>query len=339
MRQVWISKIGRPEVLEVREAPDPHPGAGQVRIDVHAAGVNFADIVARMGMYPDAPPLPAVIGYEVSGIIDEAGDGVESVKEGDRVLAFVRFGGYSDKVVIDQKQALVLPDSLPTIDAAGIPVNYVTAWVMLINQGNLQPGNTVLVHSAGGGVGLAALQIATWREAKVIGTASPGKHERLSEMGIWKCIDYRTEDFQKRVKEITHGRGVDMALDAVGGDSFRKSYRSLAPLGKLFLFGVSSFSTDKKRNLISAAKGLVSMPRFGPISLMQNNRGVFGINMGRLWNEQEYLRKAMTDMMELFGRGVLSPVIDKTFPFDQAPQAHHYIQDRKNFGKVLLTPE
>ena len=338
MRQVWIHKIGQPEVLQVREAPDPHPGMGQVRIAVEASGVNFADIMARMGMYPDAPKLPAVVGYEVSGVIDEVGENVEGIEQGDRVLALMRFGGYSDKVIVKAQQALVLPDNLSTIDAAAIPVNYLTAWIMLITQGNLQPGATVLVHSAGGGVGLAALQIATLCGAKVIGTASAQKHPRLKEMGVECCIDYTSEDFEKVVKECTDGNGVDIALDAVGGKSFSKSFRSLAPLGKLFLFGASSLAPSKSRSLVAAARGLIQMPRFSPISLMQGNKGVFGINMGRLWTQERLMRDTLLEILAQVKNGKLSPVIAKTFLFDHAPEAHHYIQNRKNLGKVLLTP-
>lgn len=339
MRQIWIPKIGGPDVLELRELPDPHPEKGQVRIDVAGSGINFADIMARMGMYPDAPPLPAVVGYEVSGVVDEVGEEVTTHKAGDRVLAFIRFGGYSDKVVVNEDQAMALPENLPTIDAAGIPVNYLTAWTMMVHLGNIKPGETVLVHSAGGGVGLAALQIANWREAKVIGTASASKHDRLEKLGVWKCIDYNTEDFAKVVKETTKGRGADLILDAVGGKSFSKSYKCLAPFGKLFLFGGSSLAPSKSRKLVSAIAGLVQMPRFSPISLMQNNRGVFGVNMGRLWGEKAHLQQAMQRVLELVEKGAFAPVIDKVFPFDQAAQAHHYIQDRKNFGKVLLKPE
>jgi NADPH:quinone reductase-like Zn-dependent oxidoreductase len=339
MRQVWIPRIGIPEVLEVREAPDPHPQKGQVRIAVEASGINFADIMARMGLYPDAPPLPAVVGYEVSGTIDELGEGVDGLKLGDRVLAFVRFGGYSDKVLVKAGQALALPENLSTVDAAGIPVNYLTAWIMMVTQGNLQPGQTVLVHSAGGGVGIAALQIAKWRGAKVIGTASAGKHPRLTEMGVAHCIDYRNQDFLAEVKKVTDGRGVDMVLDAVGGNSYRKSYRSLAPLGKLFMFGASSFATDKSRNILSVVKGMLRMPRFTPVDMMQKNRAVFGTNMGKLWDEEALLQSETKKILNFVEQGELNPVIDATFPFEKAPDAHHYIQNRKNFGKVLLTPE
>lgn len=338
MRQVWIPKIGGPEVLEVREAPDPTPGAGEVRIRVEAAGVNFADIMARMGLYPDAPKLPTVVGYEVAGTIDAVGAGAGERKVGDRVVAFTRFGGYSDVVVVPERQAFAVPDGMSTEAAAAMPVNYATAWLMLVRLGNVQAGDRVLVHAVAGGVGQAAVQICNWRGAEVIGTASASKHPRLKEMGVAHTIDYTREDFEARVRDITSGRGVDIAIDAVGGESFKKSYRSLAPMGRLFMFGASSFAEGRTRSLLAALKGIVNTPVFLPIPMMNTNRGVFGVNLGHLWDEVEMLKKSMGEMLDLVREGHLAPVVDKTFPFDRAGDAHAYIQDRRNFGKVLLTP-
>ncbi len=305
---------------------------------VSAAGVNFADIMARMGLYPDAPKLPAVVGYEVSGVVDALGEGVEGLAVGTRVLAMTRFGGYSDAVCVPAIQVIGIDDGLSFESAAAIPVNYITAWLMLIRLGNLQKGDRVLIHSAGGGVGQAALQMAKWRGAEIFGTASPGKHERLRELGVHHCIDYRSRDFEAEVARITDGKGVQLIIDAVGGASFKKSYRSLAPMGRLFLFGASSFAPGNKRSILAALKGLLSLPKFKPIPLMNDNRGVFGINLGHLWDESETLLAMIGEMLELVGEGVLAPVVDVTFPFDKAADAHQYIQDRKNFGKVLLTP-
>ncbi len=338
MRQVWIPKIGKPEVLEIREAPDPEAKMGEVRIRVDAAGINFADILARMGLYPDAPKLPAVVGYEVAGIIDQIGTNVTEFKEGDRVVALTRFGGYSDVVCVPEASVLPLPQDLSAEQAAAIPVNYLTAWIMLLHLGNVRAGDKVLIHAVAGGVGQAALQMCKWRHAEVFGTASAGKHERLKKLGVTHCIDYHTQDFEAEIKRITAGRGVDIIIDAVGGDSFRKGYRSLAPLGRLFMFGVSSFSTGNKRSLTSAIKGLLSMPTFKPISLMNENKGVFGVNLGHLWEHRTLLGETLREIIDLAATKTFDPIVDKTFPFDQAAAAHQYIQDHKNFGKVLLTP-
>jgi len=330
--------MGDPSVLQVQEAAEPTPAPGEIRIHVSASGINFADIMARMGLYRDAPPLPCVVGYEVSGTVDSVGEGVEGFSAGDRVLALCRFGGYADVICVPHNQVSRIPDDLSFEKAAAIPVNYLTAWLMLVYLGNVRPGDRVLVHAAAGGVGQAALQICRWRGAEVIGTASAGKHERLRELGVSHCIDYRNEDFETEIMRITEGRGVDIALDAVGGTSFRKSYRCLAPLGRLFCFGASSIAPERKRSLFKAVKGVASMPSFRPIPLMDENRGVIGVNLGHLWEIAPKLTDMMNEILERVAAGDFDPVVDATFPFDKAADAHTYIQDRKNFGKVLLVP-
>ncbi len=340
MRQIVIPRSGPPEVLEVRESRDPLPAPGQVRIRVEATGVNFADIMGRMGMYPDLPKLPCVPGYEVAGRVDAVGDGVESSALGRDVLAMTRFGGYADVVCVPENQVFARPAGMGAEEGAAIPVNYLTAWQLLIVMGSLREGDTVLVHSAGGGVGIAATQIAKHFGARVIGTASAGKHEALRKLGVDHCIDYRTEDFEARVREITHGRGVELVLDAVGGDSFRKSYRALAPTGRLGVFGLSAAASGKTRSLPSLLRAAASTfsQSFRPPGLMDKNKGVFGVNVGHLWGEVDRITRWMEKVLELRAAGVVQPVVAATFPFARAAEAHHYVQDRKNFGKVLLVP-
>jgi len=231
-----------------------------------------------------------------------------------------------------------IPDALDFAGAASIPVNWLTAWLMLVRLGNVRAGDTVLVHACAGGVGTAAVQICRHFGAEVIGTASDAKHARLSEMGVAHCIDYRSQDFETEVERLTDGRGVDIALDAVGGESFNKSYRSLASLGRLFVFGVSSFAPGKRRSVVAAVRGMLQMPSFKPIALMNRNRGVFGVNLGHLWDRGPELRAMLEEMLELFADGRFVAVVDRKFSFDEAGAAHRYIQDRKNFGKVLLVP-
>jgi len=336
VRQVWISKRGGPEVLEVRETEDVAVAAGEVAIEVGAAGVNFADIMARIGLYPDAPPIPCVVGYEVAGTVSEVGEGVTAVAVGDRVLCMTRFNGYSSRVVVPEIQVVPITAGLSFEQAAAIPVNYLTAWLMLVKLGNVEAGEKVLVHSVGGGVGQAALQICKWRGATVIGTASKGKHERLLELGVDHVIDYRNEDFEVAVRERVGS--VDIVLDALGGANFSKSYRLLAPMGRLCMFGVSSMAPGTTRSLVAAVSGLVRMPRFRPVPLMDANRGVFGVNLGHLWDDVDKLTVMLAAIMERVEAGDLKPVVDRSFSFDEAGEAHAYIQARKNFGKIVLTP-
>ena len=340
MRQIWITRAGPPEVLEVREAPDPEPKAGEVRLRVEASGVNFADILGRLGIYPDLPPIPVVPGYEVGGRVDATGAGVEANWVGRDVLAMTRFGGYSDTVCVPVKQVFARPAGMSASEGAAIPVNYFTAWQLLIAMGGLKRNETVLIHSAGGGVGIAATQIAKHLGARVIGTASASKHAELRALGVDYLIDYRNEDFEARVRDITNGRGVELIIDAVGGESWKKGYRVLAPTGRLGVFGISAAATGKERNLLGMLALLAKTPwfQFNPLSLMNANKGVFGVNLGHMWGEADLIREWAEQLLGLWAQGVIRPQIARSFRFDEAPQAHHFIQDRRNIGKVLLVP-
>jgi len=340
MRQIWITKAGTPEVLQVREAPDPEPKSGEVRIRVEASGVNFADILGRLGIYPDLPPIPVVPGYEISGRVDSVGAGVDASRVGRDVFALTRFGGYADVVCVPVGQVFDRPAGLSALEAAAIPVNYFTAWQLCVVMGSLKRGETVLVHSVGGGVGIAATQIAKHIGATVIGTASAVKHAEMRALGVDHLIDYRTEDFEARTREITNGRGVELILDAIGGDSWKKGYRILAPTGRLGAFGISAAASGKERSMFGMLGLLAGTPwlQFNPLSLMNANKGVFGVNLGHMWSEVERLRGWADQLLDLWRQGAIKPKIARTFPFDEAAQAHHFIQDRKNIGKVLLVP-
>src|ERR1700759_4195567 len=234
MRAVVITKHGGPGGLQVQEQADRNSGPGQGRIDVAAAGINFADVMARMGLYPDAPKTPCVVGYEVAGTILELGEGVEGLTPGQRVVAGTQFGGYASQVVVPASDVIELPDELSFEQGAAIPVNYGTAWAGLIGFGSLRRGERVLVHSAGGGVGIAATQIAKRTDAEVYGTASPAKHARCEEFGVDHPLDYTKPGWEKGLPKF------DVVLDAVAGKSFRTSYDLLRPGGRLIAFGASS---------------------------------------------------------------------------------------------------
>jgi NADPH:quinone reductase-like Zn-dependent oxidoreductase len=337
VRQVVILRHGPPDVLAVRERPDLAPRDGEVRIAVQASGVNFADVLARLGLYPDAPKPPVVVGYEVSGIVDQVGRGVVTHRVGDRVVALTRFGGYADQVVVPAEFAFPVPPAIDAAAAAAIPVNYVTALIALYLMANVATGETVLVHGAGGGVGIAATQLAKLRGAIVVGTASASKHEAIRALGVDHTIDYRTTDVVAEVKRLTNGRGVDVVLDPIGGRSFADSYRLLAPLGRLIAYGVSSLATGERRSLWRALTTVVTMPRFHPLSLMNKNRGVFGLNVGHLWSERARLADGMTLLLDEVGAGRLRPIVARTFPLERAADAHRFMQSRSNIGKVVLT--
>jgi NADPH:quinone reductase-like Zn-dependent oxidoreductase len=340
MRQVWISKAGAPEVLEVREAPDPEPAAGQVRIRVKAAGINFADLMARVGLYPDAPKLPCVVGYEASGVIDRVGAGVTRFAEGDRVFGMPRFGGYTDTLAIDQQQVFRMPSNMTFDEAAALPVVYLTAYNMMLFTGALRDGMRIFIHSAAGGVGLAAIELAQTKSTILFGTASPGKHAFLRERGVQHPID-SSADWATEVRTILdqdHAEGLDLVLDPVGGASWSKGYDLLGPTGRLVAFGLSSASAGKTRSLLHAALQIMKIRKYNPMKLMDANKTVSGCNMGHLFGRLDLLTPQFEALLALYEQGKIHPRVDKTFSFADAPAAHHYIHDRKAIGKVLLVP-
>jgi NADPH:quinone reductase-like Zn-dependent oxidoreductase len=336
MRQIVITRTGGPEVLKVQERPDPAPGPGEVRVRVKAAGINFADVLARQGLYPDAPKLPTVVGYEVAGVVDAVGDGADQSLIGKAVLAMTRFGGYSDVVLVPASQIFEKPDSLSFEEAAAIPVNYLTAYALLVVMGSLHAGEAVLIHNAGGGVGLAALDIAKHIGATTYGTASPSKHAFLKERGLDFAIDYRTGDWLAVLKEMTNGRGVELVIDPLGGGHWKKSYKALRTTGRLGMFGISVASADGLTGKLRMVKAVLQTPWFHPFGLLNRNRGVFGLNLGHMWHEGEKVGGWMKVLLDGVRDGWVRPHVDKAFKFEQAGEAQSYIEARKNIGKVVL---
>jgi NADPH:quinone reductase-like Zn-dependent oxidoreductase len=337
MRQIWISRTGPPEVLEVREAPDPEAGAGQVRIRVKAAGINFADLMARVGLYPDAPKIPCVVGYEVAGVVDQVGEGVTGFAAGDQVFGMPRFGGYTDTLAIDAAQVYRMPEGMSFEEAAAFPVVYLTAYDMMLFTGNLRPGSRVLVHSAAGGVGLAAIDLARTRDCLILGTASTSKHAFLRERGCEHPID-SGGDYVADVRAIVGDAGVDLILDPVGGPSWGEGYDLLAPCGRLVAFGMSAAASGKKRSLWHAIVQVLQVRRYNPMKLMDDNKTVSGVNMGHLFSRLDLLRPQFEALLALYAAGKIRPRVDRAFSFAEAPAAHHYIHDRKAIGKVVLVP-
>ena len=335
---------GGPEVLQVQERPDPPVGPGEVRIKVEAAGINFADTMARVGLYPDAPKPPCVLGYEVAGTVESVGEGVEDHSAGDRVLAGTRFNGQAELVTVPEDQAMQLPGNVSFEQGAAFPVNYATAYAGLVVMGGLREGDRVLIHAAGGGVGIAATQVARNIGAEVFGTASAGKHDAIRAQGVDHPIDYRSHDFAEEVMRLTAGEGVDVAFDALGPTSFRKDYRVLRQGGRLIMYGLSEVSSDGRRDLPNALRSLVkmpfaTMPWWRSLDVMNQNKGVFGLNMLRWWDREGNIQRALDPLLEDLAAGRLDPVVGASFPFSRAGEAHSFIGERRNVGKVVLLPD
>ncbi len=334
---------GGPEVLQVQERPDPPVGPGEVRIAVKAAGINFADTMARVGLYPDAPKPPCVMGYEVAGEVEGLGEGVSDFAVGDRVMAGTLFGGQAELVTVPANQVLPLPDRLSFEQGAAFPVNYGTAYAALIIMGSLREGDRVLIHAAAGGVGIAATQIARNVGAEIFGTASPSKHDAIRAQGVAHAIDYRSQDFEAEAMRITGGEGVDLVIDALGPTSFRKDYRLLRSGGRLVMYGLSEVTNEGGRDIPAALKSLAKMPLatipwWKSLALMNENKGVFGLNMLKWWEREGSLDRVTEPLMADLEAGRLEPVVAEAFPFERAGEAHQFIAQRRNVGKVVLFP-
>ncbi|MDB9834446.1 zinc-binding dehydrogenase [Candidatus Poseidoniaceae archaeon] len=334
-RRVVLTKAGSPSTLAVQEMEMPTPGAGEIRIKVAFAGINFADLLMRLGLYQPRPEYPFTPGYEMSGTVDAIGDGVEGFSVGQRVVAGVRNGGQSSHVLVSANKALVLPESISLEVAAAIPVTYLTAHHMLHHLGHITPDESVLIHGGAGGVGTAALQLCQWAGVtQVWATASGGKASTIEGFG-GVAIDRHNEDFVQVIKQATDGKGVDHILDPIGGDNLARSLSVLKEGGRLYTYGMSAAAPSAKRSLLRSFLAWRKTPKFDPLRLMTRNRGVFGVHMGT-WSNEVVMVEQLNRILEGVKEGHLVPVIDSIFDVEDVAQAHHHIHDGKNIGKVLL---
>ena len=336
MKSIILTKYGAPEVLKVKEFEDIQPLDNQVRIKVHYVGINFAEIMARMKLYPGGPKPGSVLGGEVSGVIDEIGKDVTGLSLGQKVMGLSLAGSYSSQVCINADSIIPLPYNFKLDEAAAFPVAYITAYMMIFDLGNLQENDTFLMHGAGGGVGTAAIQLAKTKNIKIIGTSSSWKHDKLIKMGVNKCIDYNTDNTEKEIMDFTNGKGVDLVIDPIGAKNWKLSYKILAKMGKLIIYGDQNLVKGDKLKPLVAMKEIYSMPKYKPMDLMSNNKSVMGYHLGRFNGHEWKVQRSIKNLIKLVNDNDLHPVIDSKFSFEDAPKAHRHIQNRKNFGKVLL---
>jgi NADPH:quinone reductase-like Zn-dependent oxidoreductase len=343
MRAVVLTQTGGPEGFQVLERPDPVVGAGEVRIAVRAAGLNFADTMARVGLYPAAPKPPCVLGYEVAGEVETVGEGVSGLTVGQRVMAGTQFGGQAELAVAQARDVMPMPEHLSFEEGAAFCVNYGTAYAALMIMGGLREGNRVLIHAAAGGVGIAATQIARIVGAEIFGTASAAKHDAIKAQGVDHPIDYRNQDFKAEIRRMTNGEGVDVILDPMGPTSFRKDYRILRPGGRLIMYGLSEAMNENGRDMKATLRSLLRMPTstmpwWNAGRLLNQNRGVFGLNLLSWWRREGGMDRITAPLLSDLNRKQLVPVVARSYPFEQAGDAHRYLAERRNIGKVVLTP-
>lgn len=339
MRAIWIPKHGTPDVLEVRETEDPKPKPGELRIRVKAAGLNFAETSARQGIYPAAPKPPCIVGYEGAGVVDELGEGTKGPAPGTRVLFISHFGAHSDTVCVPPHQLAVIPDAMSFQQAAAIPVNYLTAYHMVHVVRRIAAGDKVLVHAAAGGVGTAVLQMCRAMDGvTTFGTASARKHDYVRSQGCTHPIDYHTQDYVEVVRELTKGDGVDLVCDALGGADWKKGYSILRPGGILVCFGLANAQRPGRANWLRVILQVLRIPRFNPLKMMGENRGVAGVDLGSMWPYETLIEEGLARLVEMFERGIIQPHIDSVYPFERAAEAHAHLEGGKNMGKVILEP-
>jgi len=338
MKQIWITRKGGPEVLMVKEGPDPSPTEGEVLIEVKASGINFADILSRTGRYPEAPPLPMVPGYEVSGLVTEVGKKVSKEWVGKRVFAPSFFGGYSSKVCVPQEQVFLLPEKFSFSQGAAISVNYLTAYALALKLGHLKSGDRALIYSAGGGVGLALYDFCKMVGASPVGVASEGKHKKLKAHGFQFLVDPKSQNFENELREITEDCGFDIIFDSHGGTSWSMGLRLLSPLGRLIAFGAFNYFDELKSG--KAWRSDIEQGKWYPVDifdLTQENNLVGGFNLATLWKRSfSPLQVWLTEILNLIEIGNLTPTLDREFSFEQVADAHQYLENRQNFGKVVL---
>ena len=308
MRALVVGRYGAPEVFELREMPDPQPKPGEVLIRVKAIGVNFADLLQRMGLYPGSPKPPFVPGLEIAGVVEKsaAGGGASegpSLKAGDAVTALTQFNAYAEWAAVPARQVYRLPAGMKFDEAAAIPVNYLTAYHSMFTMGNLQAGDRILIHGAAGGVGNAVVQLARARGLVVFGTAGRTKQEYLRKIGVDHAIDYEKSDFVQVVRKYAPD-GIEMVMDPIGGKSFSRSCECLGPTGRLVVFGFSAAAgPEGKTSWPRSLRALAQTPRFHPLKLMGRNISVIGVSLGGLQSRSALVRSELDEIFAHVLRG------------------------------------
>jgi NADPH:quinone reductase-like Zn-dependent oxidoreductase len=337
MKAVVAVRYGGPDVLEYQEVPLPGPAADEILVRVRAIGLNFADLFARMGVYPLTPPPPFVPGLEFSGDIVAVGPAVTRFRGRERVMGYSRHGSHAEYVKLRASLAVAMPDAMSYAQGASFVATSMSAYHGLVRLANLRRGESVLIHAAAGGVGLAAIQIARETGATVYATA--GSQEKLrvaADHGAHHLINYRTEDFAGIVRRKTGGRGVDVVMDSVGGEVFRKGWPLLAQMGRYVLFGVAAVTGGGSLNRFKAASVFARMFPIFPPALISQNKGIFGFNLGTLTEQDGYFAEASGEILARYERGTLRPVVGREFSFDEIVEAHSYLQTRQSIGKVVI---
>ena len=338
MKAAVVTRYGGPEVMEIQDVPVPRPGEGEILVRVRAIGLNFADVFGRLGVYPNTPPPPFIPGLEFSGDVVAVAPGVSRFRGRERVMGYSRLGSHAEYVRLGADYAAAVPRSMAYEEAAAFLATGMSAYHGIVRLAGLRPGERILIHAAAGGVGLASVQIAKRIGAEVFATA--GTEEKLAlagKFGADHLFNYRDTDFAAEITGITKGNGVDVVMDSVGGEVFKKSWRLLAQMGRYILYGVSSVTGKGALNRLKAAAAFSMMRPIFPPSLISANRGIHGFNLGTLTGKEAYFSDAAAEILRYYDDGSLKPVIGHLFPFEKIVEAHAFLQARQSSGKVVVT--
>ncbi|NJP04481.1 MAG: zinc-binding dehydrogenase [Chloroflexaceae bacterium] len=332
-QRIVISQTGGPDVLQMGEAPLPAPAHGEVRVRVLAAGVAFADLLARKGKYPGAPALPFTPGYDLVGIVDAVSDTGSAFQPGQMVAALLpHFGGYTEMACVPEAWLVAVPEGLQPERAVSVVLNYLTAHRLLHHSAKVKSGERILVHSAAGGVGTALLQLGQLAQLEMYGTASRPKHGLVARYGALP-IDYRHDDVVERISELTRD-GVDAVFDAVGGETLKQSYTVLRRGGRLVSYGFAGVA-DQGLPAFLASFGRLFVYQFAP----DGKQAMFyGSTPTLVTSDPIWYRETLCHLFDLLARGLIDPVVGVVLPLEQAAQAHSRLEQGKVQGKIVLTP-
>ena len=326
MEAVAIIEPGGPDMLQLEERPMPHPGEQEILIEVGGAGVNRPDVLQRMGLYPPPPGAPDIPGLEAAGKVARVGRNVSRWREGDRVTALLAGGGYATHCLVDETNALPIPDSLSDIEAAALPETTFTVWHNVFQRGGLRPGETFLVHGGSSGIGTTAIQLAKAFDATVITTAgSDAKCRACEKLGADLAINYKTDDFVEKVQELTGERGVDVILDMVGGDYVERNYKAAAVDGRIVQ--------------IAFLNGPIADVNFSRLMLKRLTHTGSTLRARSVAFKAELAREIEEIVWPLIEKGSYRPVIDKTFALEAADEAHTRMEQGSHIGKIVLVAD
>lgn len=340
MRAVTLTGFGGFKNVKILKKPEPSPQAGEVLIRVRACGLNFQDLMVRLGAIDSPPKTPTILGFECAGEIEAVGEEVEGFKVGDRVVALPEFRAWSELVAVPTKYVYQIPDEMTFQDAAAIVMNYLVAYILIFDLISLREGKSILLHSVGGGVGQAIVQLArTVPNVTLFGVCSKSKHEALAATGLIDHLIDRT-DYVNEVRKITT-EGVDIVMDCLCGEECNRGYGLLKPMGKYILYGSSNVVTGETKSFFSVARSWWQVDKVSPIKLFDENKSLSGFNLRHLLYQQDgsaYVRSTVEKIFALWKDGKVKPVVDSTWALEDVAEAMQKMHDRKNIGKLVLDP-